>query len=69
MPNQTTLKKFQQAFTIRGNSGLYNYTRNIQAGLQNTMKKMTNRWKMNMNRLTHRHKKSGLTKKTRRTRK
>jgi len=59
----------QEAISVKENSGLYNYTRNIQAGLQNTMKKMSNRWKMNMNRLTHRHKKSGLTKKTRRNRK
>ena len=68
MPSNSTIKRMQNSFTVRGNTGLYNHTRNMQAGLLNSLKKKTNRWRKNMNRLTRGHKKT-TTKKTRRVRK
>ena len=67
MPKNTTMKKMLNSITVRGNTGLYNHTRNMQAGLLNSLKKKTNNWRKNMNGLTRRHKK--VTKKTRRNRK
>ena len=46
------MKRMQKSLTVQGNSGLYNHTRNIEKGIENSLKKNMNRWKNNRKKLT-----------------